>query len=114
MKNTVPAPNPFITNWLLGDRCKEIVQAEIQRALAYWMIAAGHHARTGREMSSARTSVHIGGKQGDRWIGELTVGGEASAAPYTGSDQFGAWRTGRHFQRAAGDLNTVLNLMAAL
>lgn len=113
MKNDVPAPNPFVTSWLLGDECRDLVQATLLRAMAYWQLTAAAHARTGRELSSARTSVHIGGVHGDRWIGELLVGGPDSAAPYTLSDQFGAFRRGRHFQAPAKDLNKVLDLMAA-
>lgn len=113
MKNTVPVPNPFITSWLVGDQCRDLMQTHIQRALAFWRLTAGLHARTGREVSSARTSVHIGGVRGDRFVAELIVGGADSPAPYTLSDQFGAFRTGRHFQAPARDLNKVLNLMAA-
>lgn len=113
MKNTVPVPNPFITSWLVGDECKTLMQAEILRALAFWKLVAAQHARTGRELASARTSVHIGGVHGDRFVAELLVGGPDSPAPYTLSDQFGAFRTGRHFQAPARDLNKVLDLMAA-
>lgn len=113
MKNTVPVPNPFIISWLVGDECRDLMQAQILRALAFWRLTAGLNARTGREVSSARTSVHIGGVHGDRFVAELIVGGADSPAPYTLSDQFGAFRTGRHVQAPARDLNKVLNLMAA-
>ena len=113
MKNTVPAPNPFVTSYLVGDDCRDLIQAALARAMAAWKATAASHARTGRELASARTSVRIGGVRGDRWIGELVVGGSDSPAPYTLSDQFGAFRTGRHFQKPARDLNAVLNLMAA-
>lgn len=113
MQNNIPVPNPFITSWLVGDECRDLMQAEILRALALWRLTAARHARTGRELGSARTSVHIGGVHGDRFVAELLVGGADSGAPYTLSDQFGAFRTGRHFQAPARDLNKVLNLMAA-
>ena len=118
MKNDVPVPNPFVTSWLVGDECRDLMQAEILRALAFWKLTAGAHARTGREVASARTSVHIGGVHGDRFVAELLVGGTYAAvpyapAPYALSDQFGAFRTGRHFQAPARDLNKVLDLMAA-
>lgn len=89
------------------------MQTHILRALAAWKVVAAAHARTGREMASARVSVRVGGVRGDRFIGTLTVGGPDSGAPYALSDQFGAFRTGRHFQKASRDLNKVLNLMAA-
>jgi hypothetical protein len=113
MKNNVPVPNPFITAWNVSDECRDLVQVQILRALAFWRLTAGRHARTGREVSSARTSVHVGGVHGDRFVAELIAGGADSPAPYTLSDQFGAFRTGRHFQAPARDLNKVLDLMAA-
>jgi len=113
MQTSIPYPNPFITAWNVSDECRDLMQSGILRALALWKLTAGLHARTGREVSSARTSVHIGGVRGDRFVGELLVGGADSPAPYTLSDQFGAFRTGRHFQAPARDLNKVLDLMAA-
>jgi len=118
MQNNIPRPNPFITEWLTGGECRDLVQLRLARALLFWKLMAARHMRTGAEMRSARTSVHIGGLRGDRWVGTLTVGpsdenGEDEDAGHALPDQFGAWRTGRHFQRPAQDLNRVLNLMAA-
>ncbi|HMH59209.1 MAG TPA: hypothetical protein VK537_08510 [Galbitalea sp.] len=113
MQTTIPYPSPFITSWLVGDECRDLMQSEILRALALWKLTAAAHARTGRELGSARTSVRIGGVHGDRYVAELLVGGADSAAPYTLSDQFGAFRRARHFQAPARDLNKVLDLMAA-
>lgn len=113
MKHDIPTPNPFITQWLIGSRCRDIMLAEAIRAHRLFVGVAGRHADTGREVASARPSVGIGGIRNDRWIGRLTIGGPEPYAPYTLSAEYGAFRRGRHFQRAAHDLNATLNLMAA-
>jgi hypothetical protein len=116
MEHRIPVPNPLVNDWLKGDECRDLVKAVIAEAEDLFRAVAAFHARTGREARSARTSVAIGGviKGPNRWLGTLTVGGPTSDAPYSTPDQFGAFRTGKHHQAPAHDLNTTLNLLAQL
>jgi hypothetical protein len=75
-----------------------------------------------REVVAQRTgelarSTHVStGVEGDRWVAVMQVGFDG--APYAASQEFGAGEhpgsTKQHFQPAAHDLNTVLDMMATL
>lgn len=105
----IPTPNPFLTQWLIGEECRALVAARIEAALlAYRSIVA---KRTGLLAASAHTETVIGGtSKEDRWEGWLIV-----SAPYAPSHEFGTGRTDpNHALAAAHDLNVVLDMMAAL
>lgn len=111
MRNNIPdryhgRANPFIEHWLKGPECKTIVGRQGNRALAIYLSIVAK--RTGELAGSAAVDTHIGGVFNDRWVATVTV-----SAPYAASHEFGTGRTNPdHVQRAANDLNKVLNLMA--
>lgn len=102
----VRAPNPWITAWLKGDRCREIVGAEGLRAQQYYRSLVAK--RTGELAASAAVEVRIGGARHDRWQAVLEV-----TAPYAASHEFGTGRRGRRPQPPAHNLRSVLALMAS-
>lgn len=103
----VPVPNPFITQWLLGNTARSMVReaAEIAQALYQGRVAK----RTGRLARSARVETFKGGVHQDRWCGRLIVD-----APYAASHEFGHDDGDTNIGAAAHDLNAVLNELAAL
>lgn len=106
----VPHPNPFITQWLVGARCRSIVfeVGELYEALYREVVAK----RTGR--LAASTHVFTGIEDG-RWVGHMTV-----TAPYAASHEWGVddgaerITAGAHDLTAIRDLNNALNLMGSL
>jgi hypothetical protein len=107
----VPNPNPFIAEWLVSARCRSIMfeSGELYEALYREVVAK----RTGQLARSTHVSTGI---EGDRWVAFMTAGFDG--APYVASEEFGAGEhpgsTGRHFQPAAHDLNTILDMMGSL
>ncbi|MET8648413.1 hypothetical protein [Nocardia aurea] len=104
----VPSPNPFITDWLRGPICRSMMfeSAELYEALYREIVAK----RTGRLARSTHVST---GLERGRWVGILTVGD--SGAYYAASHEYGTGRTNPdQALPAAHDLNTILNMMAAL
>lgn len=104
----VPAPNPFIAQWLKSARCRAILSesAEMYEALYREVVAK----RTGRLAASTHVSTGI---EGDRWVALMTVG--VGGAPYAASHEFGTGRTDPdNALPPAHDLNTILDMMATL
>ncbi len=104
----VPAPNPFLTQWLIGPECRSAVfQAGEMAEALYRQIAA---KRTGRMAASTHVTTGI---ENGRWVSLMTV-----TAPYAPAQIFGAGNhpgsTHQHFQRASHDLNQVLDMMGKL
>lgn len=101
----IPFPNPFLTRWLVSDECKRLVESTTHTAqMLYQAVVAkesGDLART------ARVSMFIGGRNSDRWVGQLTVGGRG--VDYGASHEFGTDDGDMNIQPGAHDLNVVLN-----
>lgn len=104
----VPSPNPFLADWLRGPTCRAIVYEalELYEALYREVVAK----QTGRLARSTHLSTGI---ERGRWVGTMVVGNDN--VHYAASHEFG---TGRYNPLtalpAAHDLETVLNMMAAL
>ncbi len=110
-----PEPNPAVSACLLGPQMRAIMEERANMALLLYQAQVAK--RTGRLARSARAHVEIGGKDHDRWIGELIIGG---GIDYGASHEFGVNAevegpvqeghdevvTGGH--HAAHDLNQVL------
>lgn len=104
----VPSPNPFIREWLRGSLCRSMMResAELYEALYREIVAK----RTGRLARSTHVSTSL---EKGRWVGSLVVGHDG--ADYAASHEFGTGRTNPDAALpAAHDLNTILNMMAAL
>lgn len=107
----IPSPNRRLAQWLVGPECRAMVfeAAELYEALYREVVAK----RTGQLAHSTHVSTEI---EGDRWASSMTIGFDGAA--YAASEEFGAGThpgsTHKHFQAAARDLNTVLDMMAAL
>lgn len=101
----IPVPNPALSAILKSDEVRSLVRekAEIAQAIYRGLVAK----RSGRLARSARVQTF---EDDGRWKGRLIVD-----APYAASHEYGTGRTGgRPIQRAAHDLNRVLNAMAQL
>lgn len=108
----VPArPNRFITEWLISPECRALVflTGELYEALYREQVAK----RTGELAASTHVST---GVETDRWVGTMAIG--VGGAPYGVSEEFGAGihagSTHLHYQPAAHDLDTILDLMSVL
>lgn len=104
----VPAPNPFITEWLRGQQCRDLVTdaAELYRSLYHVFVAK----RTGELAFSASVDTDI---EGDRWVAVMSIGNHI--ARYAASHEFGTGRTDPgHSLPPAHDLNMILDLVAQL
>lgn len=104
----VPSPNPFVAEWLRGERCRDIVtdSAELYQALYHVFVAK----RTGQLALSATVGADI---EGDRWVATMSVGNHT--AFYAASHEFGTGRIDpEHALPPAHDLNMILDLVAQL
>ena len=102
----VPVPNPFVTEWLRGERCREIMTeaAGLYQSLYHVFVAK----RTGQLAFSASVDTDI---EGDRWVGVMSVGNHI--AQYAASHEFGTGRTNPDDALpAAHDMNAILDLVA--
>jgi hypothetical protein len=104
----VPAPNPFLTQWLVGPECRSAVhEAGVMAEAIYRELAA---KRTGRMAASTHVTTEI---ENGRWVSLMTV-----TVPYAAPEEFGAGQhpgsTHRHFQDASRTLNEVLDLMGKM
>lgn len=101
-----PDPNPFITDWLTGPRCRSILyeSAEIYKALYQEEVAK----RTGRLARSARVWTEM---DGDRWTATLSAGDPVRNVVYGASHEFGTVN-GLHPSDGAHDMNKILDIMA--
>jgi hypothetical protein len=95
-------PNPFITQWLLGSICKAMVREKCEKAAAAYVVEVTK--RTGELAASTQVTVE---REGDRYIGLMTIGDEDTL--YGAAHEFGT----EDFP-GAHDLNTVLDLLATL
>jgi len=102
--------NPAIAGILLSSQMRALMRerAEIAQAIYRDIVAK----RTGRLARSARVETRIGGRQKDRWVGVLTIGG--SEAPHGLPHEFGTDDGDTNVQAAAHDLNQVLNMLGTL
>lgn len=104
----IPSPNPFIAEWLRGERCRDMVTdaAELYQALYHVFVAK----RTGQLALSAAVGADI---ESDRWVATMSVGNHVGR--YAASHEFGTGRTDpKHNLPAAHDLNMILDLVAQL
>lgn len=121
MKVSIPEPNPALTEVLLSERMRGIVE---ERANTAMMLAQDQVAkRTGALARSAHAATEVGGVRNDRWIGVTTLGGRG--VDYAASHEFGADVVGlgeggkgstryADAQPGAHDLNVVLEQLGAL
>jgi hypothetical protein len=96
---TVPVPNPFITQWLVGPECKRLVESKTHTAEMLYQAEVAK--RSGDLARSSRVELYLGGRRHDRWEGALTVGNDLD---YGASHEYGT-----QFQAGAQDLTVVLN-----
>ena len=87
-----PAPNPALTQILVGDRLGAVVGDYTLRVAINYIqrLADRPHIgddHVGRLASTVNTDMFIGGFKNDRHVGEVTVGG--GDAPYGAADQYG-------------------------
>lgn len=111
MRHHIPTnSNPAIAAILLSSRMRAMVfeRAEIAQAIYRDVVAK----RTGRLARSARAETIIGGRNKDRWVGVLTVGG--TEAPYGLPHEYGSDDGNTQVRAAAHDLNQVLNMLGTL
>lgn len=121
MDITVYKPNPAVAAALMSPATR--AKMEELANTAKMLYQARVAKRSGRLAASARAHVEVGGKNHDRWIAELTIGGTGAAGTvdYALPHEFGVKRdvegptlpgsggrahTGGH--DAAHDLNAVL------
>lgn len=108
MRNNIPSdPNPFITAWLVGPE-SEVLMRRVGQWVAL-LYQALEVKRTGAMAGSATVNVHIGGPKGDRNVADVIVTDPAAASHIFGAG-FHPRSTGRHHNRAAQTLETVLRL----
>lgn len=100
----VPAPNPFLTQWLVGPECKRLVESTTHTA--EMLFQAEVAKRSGDLARSSRVEMVIGGKKADRWEGHLTVG---NGLDYGAAHEFGTDDGDENIQAGAHDLTVVLN-----
>jgi len=100
----IPAPNPFITEWLVSAQCRSVMfeAAELFEALYREVVVK----RTGRLAASTHVSTAV---ERGRWTGYMTV-----AAPYAASHEYGTDDGDEGIVAGAHDLNLILDLMASL
>jgi hypothetical protein len=112
----IPEPNPALTQWLMSQRCRDIVMERAQTA--QWLYQSRVAKRSTLLAKSAHGHTEIGGRRRDRWIGVLSV---HAAIEYEASHEFGHRSRGKgpgrgkegprqpgHFIPGAHDLNAVL------
>ncbi|OIN80871.1 hypothetical protein [Mycobacterium malmoense] len=110
--------NTFLGEFLLSNDCREMVGSIANNAEMLYQAQVAK--RTGRTAASAHAHTEIGGVENDRWIGVMSVGehgargapGDVAAHEYGAGDHPGS--TGRHHNRAADDMNRVLEELEGL
>jgi hypothetical protein len=88
MDASIPLPNHFVKDYLLGPECRGIITERTHTAL--WMYQAEVTKRSGGLARSAHASIGRGGLKNDRWIGTLTIGEFGIVGDYVLAHEFGA------------------------
>ena len=96
---SVPTPNPFIAQWLVGQECRRLVESTTH--VAEMLFQAEVAKRSGDLARSTRVEMFLGGRKADRWVGSLTVG--------TNLDYGASHEYGTQYQSGADDLTAVLD-----
>lgn len=89
-----PAPNPAITEFLLGDRLQGVVAEYTAKVGASYVQRLGNRPHKGDKHpgaieSTVDLSVFLGGYRTDRWVGEVTAG--SAEFPYALADEEGRY-----------------------
>lgn len=118
MRATIPIPNPFVKDFLVGAQCRGIITERTNTALLMYQATVAK--RSGALAGAAHASIGRGGVKNDRWVGTLSVGDLGVGVDYVLAHEFGADerfdgnRGDPSFDETEGahDLNTVLETLA--
>lgn len=88
----IPLPNEALAALLISSRMHEIVSE--RGHMAQLLFQAEVAKRTGRLAAAARVETEIGGKDHDRWVSHMVVGGQGAGGEvdYAAAHQFGHWQ----------------------
>ena len=103
MDVNIPEPNEGLADWFKGPENRRIME-EISNTAAM-LAQAEIHKRTGALAHSVNGHVEIGGHNKDRYIAEVTIGG--NGVDYAASYEFGT-STGNEAHRVADQVLTQL------
>lgn len=86
--NLYPDPNPALAQVLTGPGMKAVVVDYTAKVTSVFTSRIAGRARSGNQVSNVSADAHIGGRRGDRWVGEITSGAEYAAADELGRHKY--------------------------